>query len=312
MAPVSPPTGSTGTTQPTTPAPAASGSEELAAFALLNKERTQCGFGELTRNDALDTAARGHANWLLLNNYTGHDQVEGTPGFTGIEVFARANGAGYHGVWVEDENASMRRTNTIGFGEAGVRGLLSAPYHLQGLVAGYHDIGISVMGSDEAGTTTKFYPRAVLQIDVGYQPSVDMQAPPSGTVLSYPCDGSSGTFTQLPTETPNPVPGRNLAVAPVGHPIMVFGDAGKVLTISSALVQETVTGNTVSLLSPVTGSDDPNHFLKPNQGFVLPDAPLKLNTQYRVTVVGTNDGASFTKTFTFTTGAIADATKAAK
>jgi hypothetical protein len=31
-----------------------------------------------------------------------------------------------------------------------------------------------------------------------------------------------------------------------------------------------------------------------------------------VTIVGTNDGASFTKTFSFTTGALADATSAAR
>jgi uncharacterized protein YkwD len=54
--------------------------EEKAAFALLNQERSSCGFGKLAQNAQLDTAAQGHADWLLKNNYTGHYQVAGTPG----------------------------------------------------------------------------------------------------------------------------------------------------------------------------------------------------------------------------------------
>jgi hypothetical protein len=286
------------------------GSEELAVYTLLNNERLRCGFGALTRNAALDAAARGHANWLLLNNYTGHTQIDGTPGYTGVDAYTRALTAGYSSAWIEDESTTVRRSNTIGYGEKGLRTLLSAPYHLQGMVAAVLDIGISVMGSDEAGTTSKFYPRVITQINLGYLLGAELPMPAVGAVLSYPCEGTTGTFAQLSNESPNPAPGRDLSISPVGHPLFLVGDPGKTLTISSTLMQETVTGNTVSLLAPVIGANDPNHFLQTNQGFVLPDSPLKTNTQYRATIVGTNDGVSFTKTFNFTTGALADATDA--
>lgn len=70
-------------------------SEELAAFNLLNAERLRCGFGLLAQNPALDTAARGHADWLLINNYTGHYQIAGTTGFTGLTPDDRLVAAGY-------------------------------------------------------------------------------------------------------------------------------------------------------------------------------------------------------------------------
>lgn len=299
---------STGNPQPSTAAP---GSEEQAAFELLNNERLKCGFGALARNNALDAAARGHASWLLTNNAVGHYQVPGTPAFTGINPGDRLAAARYPAVLIEDLNTDViGRSNAIGFGVIAVRALLSGPYHLMGLMVPYRDIGISVMSSDEVAASTKTARRVTAQIDIAYTSSEGIDSPPHGAVLSYPCDGTIGTFTKLLGESPNPLPERNLAASPVGQGIYLVGDASKTLSISSALLQESRTGNTLALLPPLTGANDPNHVLKSNESIVVPDAPLKTSTAYRVTIVGTNDGSAFTKQFTFTTGAISDATSA--
>jgi len=69
-------------------------------------------------------------------------------------------------------------------------------------------------------------------------------------------------------------------------------------------MQRVSDGQAVVMRSPVTGAADPNGRLAndPQIGYVLPDAPLQPNTSYRVTISGTNNGAAFQKTFTFTTG----------
>lgn len=294
------------------PAPSApAGSEELAAFTLLNKERLNCGFGALSRSSQLDVAARGHANWMLVNNATGHGQTPDSPGFTGASPYDRITAAGYTPSTYDDENMDIGgRSKATGFGEISVRALLSAPYHLGGMVSGYHDVGVSVMSSDDVGTTSKFKPRVVAQFDLANTFTTTPQAPAAGTVLTYPCDGTTGTFTMVSNESPNPVPGRNLATSPIGQAIYLAGDAGKVLRITSALLQEKSTGNTLALLAPITGSTDANKVLKSNEAIVIPDAPLKVSTQYLVTIVGENDGTSFTKNFSFTTGALAQAQSA--
>ena len=48
---------------------------EAAALTLLNNNRTQCGFGGLTRKAALDTTASNHANYLKLASETNHRAI---------------------------------------------------------------------------------------------------------------------------------------------------------------------------------------------------------------------------------------------
>lgn len=74
----------------------AAGSEELAAFNLLNAERQRCGFGLLAQNTKLDQSSRAHASWLIANNFDGHIEDSNVPNFfTGVTPDDRANAAGY-------------------------------------------------------------------------------------------------------------------------------------------------------------------------------------------------------------------------
>lgn len=287
---------------PTEPA-AVPGSEELAAFTLLNGERMKCGFGALARNGQLDTAARGHANWLLINNYGGHYQQEGTLEFTGVNQLDRSRAVGYEPAWIHDESVAYSRSSSAkNRGVEAVRDLLSAPYHLRGMVSGTRDVGISVMSSDEAGTTKKIRPRVISHFNLAYTAAEGPQEQDPGAVLSYPCDGTDETASKLTNESPNPLPGRNLALAPIGQPVYLRGNTDTTLAINSALMQEVATGNTVALLPVMTAQSDANAILKINEAIVMPDTPLKANAQYRVTIVGVHGSTSFTKEFIFKTG----------
>lgn len=289
----------------TTVAPAsyAPAGESSQAYALLNAERARCGFGLLRQSTALDAAARAHANWLIVNNQMTHDETAGTPGFTGATPLDRAVAAGYHPGVVSDEISGLYGSgSTMGTGVFGVRALLALPYHQLGMLAGHRDIGLSMRGSDQLGTTQTLGPRTVQQFDLGSEASDERQEPASDQVLTYPCNGTTEVFYETTNETPNPVPGRDLRASPLGPSVLVAVRTGQTLAISS-VTMKTKYGNTPVTLRPtMTRDNDPNAELQANQALIIPDGPLIWSTDYVVRITGTNDGVPFTRTIGFATG----------
>jgi len=275
--------------------------EELAAFNLLNSERSRCGFGTLTQNVALDAAAKAHADWQNLNNVFSHLETTGTPGFTGIGLSDRIAAAGGYGQIGDSTDEFVSASfvfSKIGLGVASTRGLLNAPYHMRGILAGYKDVGISMRMSSDVGAT---FNTAVAQFDLAYTIFAGQGLQASTDILTYPCEGTSGTNRQLRNETPNPVPGRDLAVNPLGGSVFIQLRFGNILSITNASMIQVSNGTVVTLLTPVTSANSGNAFLS-HQGYVAADAPLLANTDYQVTINGTNNGTPFSRTFTFTTG----------
>ena len=278
-------------------------SEDALAFNLLNAERSKCGFGMVAQNTQLDVAAKGHSDYLISNNMLGHFQNASDPGYTGNTAMQRAAAAGYTAQGITDENTDQFGTSTLaGTGVWSIRGLLAAPYHLAGMVAGYREIGISIRSSDDLGTTGTFGPRTHQQYNLAYTSATGRQEPASNEVLTYPCEGSTGVNYRVTNESPNPVPGRDLLASPIGPGILVAVRTGQVLTVTSATMV-TVSGNTpVTLRATMTKANDPNSVLADHEALIIPDAALTPSTDYRVTIGGKNGTADFTKTFTFTAG----------
>lgn len=292
------------------PAPTyAAGSEELAAFNLLNKERTHCGFGLLAQNTKLDVAAKNHASYLILNHLQGHYQASGDLGFTGVTPADRVLSAGYAassiGSYGQPSEAQTTVPNTnvlLGAGMIATRGLLSAPYHLMGMFSGYKDVGVSLV---LAGTLLPSHTYVIPVFNFATPASFLPQLPGDAEILTYPCQDSTGVNFQLANnENPHPIPGRHLGAQPIGHPILVSVRNGNVLTITSASLIKVSTGAAVTLRTPYsTKATDVNPaYLYANEGYVLPDVPLEPNTQYQANITGGNNGAAFSRTFTFTTG----------
>ena len=277
--------------------------EEAAAFELLNQERARCGFGTLRQNAALDKAAKAHADWQNLNGvFISHleDRRNNANGFTGIAPWDRIVAAGYGTVGdMTDEIASSYKIS--GWGIAGMRGLLNAPYHMRGLLDGFRDVGIAVRTSEDVGTN---YGRTVLQINPAYLLTTPRQELSDQDVATYPCQGTTGTDRQLSNETPNPVPGRDLGTNPLGGSVFVLLRYGNKLAFTSATMTQVSgdgAGTAVTLRDPVTSANSGNRFAS-HQGYIVADAPLQPNTEYEVVINGTNNGTPFTRQFTFTTG----------
>lgn len=290
------------------PSTYALGSEELAAFNLLNAERDRCGFGTLAQNALLDVAAIGHADYQNLNQLFTHvqDAVAYPLGFTGAQPADRVAAAGYTDAGgVTDEMVRFTgSTLKSGLGTRGVRNLLSAPYHLRGLMDGYRDVGIAMRSSQDVGTTTKL---TYLQMNAAYKASAGPQLLAANAVNTYPCDGTTGVNRQLRNETPNPVPGRDLAVNPLGSIILVAVREGNTLLIDTAVMTEVQTGRNVTLRPPITAANDPYRncqegCYQPHQAYLAADVPLLASAAYGVAVTGSNNGVPFSRVFTFRTG----------
>lgn len=285
----------------------ASGSEELAAFTLLNAERDRCGFGLLKQNAKLDVSARGHADWLLItgDSAIGHYQVAGTPGFTGITPKDRETAAGYGNGDFEASEVTAKRggvTTKVGQGVSRTRDLLNSPYHEIAMMRGYRDVGVSIRELFDVGLSPNT--RVSANIDFGHTYAAGKQAAPAGTLRTYPCQGSTGINRLMFSEVPSPVPGRNLAANPLGSTIAVIGDVGTTLAITSASMTNAATGADAPLRPPVTNKNDPytTTYLLKNEGYVSADKSLDPLTTYDVTIKGTNNSTAFTETFSFTTG----------
>jgi hypothetical protein len=248
---------------------------------------------------------------MATNNVFGHGETPGLPGYTGSNSNDRATAAGYPVARQSfSENLAVKSGSAVtkaGFGASGITGLLAAPYHLEGLVGPHREVGISVRSSGATGSgadfiVSGFTPGAWLSTSAGSTLTLPAQRQSSTDVLTYPCNGITGTAYQLNDETPNPVTPRNLATNPIGQPIFVQVLTGRVLVVTNVSV--TGPAGAVALLPTMTQSNDPNFRLAPNQAFIMPNLPLQPNTSYSVVINGTNNGTPFTRSFTFSTGTI--------
>lgn len=287
------PAASTAASLVTTVAPATYTGEFNTAFNLINNERNQCGFGLLSQNAQMDVSAAAHARYIVTNSSgaTAHIEVPGQPGYTGVNPSDRMTVAGYS-VGSSDEVVAL------GSGTTAIRTLMSGPYHLATLMGSYRDVGIGMQA-------TNVNAMSVVVVDVGYQRIAAPQLLASSDVKTYPCDGASGVKPGLTAnESPSPTPGRDLGVNPVGAPIYVRVRDGNTLTITNAGMLKVASSASVPLRAATTSANDPNKgYLLANEGYVLPESPLDPNSQYQVTITGTNNGVAFSRTFTFTTGA---------
>jgi hypothetical protein len=286
------------------PAPSyAQGSEELAAFNFLNAERGRCGFGLLAQNTRLDAAAKAHADYQLINGFFSHfeDSVNFPAGFTGVTMVDRYAFQGYTGLGgaVDEISALTGAADKTGFGLQGVRNLLNAPYHLKGLISGMREAGLAVRSSSDTGTSN---PRVILQWNGAYTLATGPQGIAAADVLTYPCDGATGVNRQLGNESPEPVPGRDLRTNPLGTTVYIATRGGNALAVTAVTMSNARTGVTVALRDVVTATNDPQREYGGSEAYVAADAPLDPDTAYQVNVSGTNNGAAFTRTFTFTTG----------
>jgi len=294
-------------------------SGELAAFNYLNAERSNCGFGKVAQNTLLDVAGKNHARYYRANPATSfnspHQETRGFTGFTGVNPEDRARAVGYTSTVLEVGNFAnnWRNLNYIGQYDSSViaynavRGLMSAPYHALGVFSSAVEVGFGTQ-KDESIVNGIQELDAVTFFKFGYGNTSAGQLPPTGTgIRTYPCEGTRNILPEFTGEWTGgaPVEGnRNISFNPLGHPIMVVGEYGKVLGLTSASIIQVSTGADVGIYVMRVKANDPNPNLMLNDwsGYVFPNQKFISGQQYQATINGTSGGVAFSKTFAFWAG----------
>ncbi len=288
----------------------AAGSQEKLAFDYLNNARSTCGFGLLAQDTKLDAAAANHAAYITGNNDYSHYETQGNPGFTGYSSVERAAYMGYVGTLSEVLAGDISKGTTANsFSVDSVRSLLAAPYHFRSMMEGWRDIGVGIR---YASATSGSY----IVSDPGYKSTAAKQQPAAGTVLTYPCQGTTDVETAMAGEQPWPIPGRTNAI---GQPVLVQVAEGSTLVLNTytmtrvggagidagTVANGSVAGNASPLLKLDWSNDTNSRFTnRYNVAMLMPDKVMYAGGVYRVQVMGTVDGALFNKDFTFTTGKV--------
>jgi uncharacterized protein YkwD len=265
-------------------APAADvASVEADALTMVNLRRAQVGLSAWAPNAQLQATARGHSNYLALNNLTGHNQnaTQFPNGFTGSTVGTRVNASGYRWTAV-GENISFG----LGDGFASIDGLMTAIYHRFGLLSSRTtEVGLGAV------TTHPSFGLALTVVDA----ATTSQAAPAGWVGLWPPPG----FTQTPlsfdsdTEAPDPVPGQNT----VGYPVSVQIDNARNLQVQSFTLttpnNRDLPGRILSRSSDASTPQSASAF--------IPTEVLQPGLVYTARFRGTADGAPLERTWRFST-----------
>lgn len=268
----------------------AAGTGDRVAYDLLNAERQRCGLGLLAQNTKIDSAAAAHLKYSISNNTLTHLQDPTKPDFFGVGVDDRYRKVGYEwSDYTEDMspseglNVPSELLTITNAGQYVVRRLLSAPYHSVSILNGFREVGFAI--SPIFG---------VINLAVGK----GLERQNINELRTYPCEGTTGTHANSTRESPSPFPNENNPIW--GHPVVVFGAAD--LRIASATVTGPSGSVPIKAIYGSGGTPDPNRNFTTSRAVVIP-SNLKTNSTYNVTITGSNNGAPFTRTFSFSTGA---------
>jgi len=312
------------------PTPTYSG-DALALYQDINAVRSATGAGLLAQNTHLDTSATNHANYLLQNPtqmtaaYPGpHEEVSGTPGFTGGWPSDRDTAAGYTGgfgteilvefPWCGTGNACVVNVQSC------FSGWENSAFHRAGMLSFSVEVGVAVaQNATSAVCVVEF---GVPKTDVGsYWVG---QVPTAATVFPYAGQTGVETTWEPDTEGPNIAP--DLGSQQTGIPISIeflntaiaqaipataaysltintfsLTQQGSATPVSARIIAEagTTAGPGITLFAPGNGAglnDGLNAYL-------LPLAPLLPNTTYNAVFKGTVSGVAVNLNWSYTTGA---------
>lgn len=267
--------------QKTVPAPTyTAGSGELEAWNVLQQARDACGFGLLQQDARLDAAAKGHANYLLLNKEFSHSETAGKQGFTGATPADRAKAQGFSGS--VSEGIAYQMTAKLS-----MIGLLTAPYHALDLVTPtWKAAGLGKVYSELEQPDTLVVQPGAINVPQKFG---------AGVVANYPCESAQNVSASWFAEVPNPFPDLT---GYKGTSIILMSDAGTTLTITNLSIIRESTGEVLSYRT-LTKENDKNGYLTSNQYVAVPIAALNVGENYKVSYNGTLDGKPVFKTFTF-------------
>ncbi len=297
--------------------------EKMEARTYLNSIREAMQMQTLIQNDELASASQAHADYLVLNSESSHDEVRGHKNFTGFRPVDRAFQAGFHSSQVS-ENLSTKNYNA----RSSVDGLFSAIYHRFGFLSpDIDEIGVGaaqdsrdtansafvyVMGNAELNrlcTTNSFkgvgqYLYKVCRESehrVGkkqFDNALNYTKRNNPKIILYPYDGQDEVPPGFYSEVPDPLPDYEVS----GFPVSIeFNDYffDDVEIYSFELYEED--GEKLSDVRLMNSQSDPHQRFTSKQYALFPLKRLKYDTKYRVEVEYGSDNKKETVVWYFRT-----------
>ncbi len=258
--------------------------EEAAARARVDLRRAQIGLPALPLNTQLESAARGHANYLIVNNLSGHFQnaAQYPTGFTGAAPGDRIANAGYAPAYATGEIVARGPFH----GEDAVDNLVQAIYHRMGIFSTAIDEQGAGVGQGDQGVTV---------INFGTRKFPRPTAPP-GWVGMYPFDGQAGIAVDFFSDEESPDPVSNLNR--VGYPVSLHIDDARVLSVTSFTLAPAGGSAVQAQLLTKAGGDA---HMPASAAAIVPLNVLSYGTTYEAKFSGNADGQPLARTWRFTT-----------
>ena len=297
--------------------------EEKHTMYYLNKLRKEAGLIPLNRNIILESSAKNHANYLVLNHRIGHYEDENKTGYTGEYGSNRSVNRGYETSMIIENVSSNNRNH-----KESVEGLMAAIYHRFGFLDFHIDeIGIGVAQNLENRAETAFV------YDMGSQkleklcidaenkkilnPLKNICSNPNSNITKssfieaihahryqnakfvvYPYDGQEDVTPVFYEELPDPLPNHSVS----GFPISISFNESQFQSIKILSFQLfNVNGEEIKDTIFYGQKTDPNKKLKKYEFALFPLQRLDWNTHYSVRVSYEADGIIKRRNWSFQT-----------
>lgn len=285
----------------------------------LNQMREATGMTTYKQNTILDTAAQNHANYLLLNNYSGgHYESSNDSGYTGYAPSDRALYAGYQtGVGENLTYASAGESV-----QSSIDGLFAAIYHRIGFLGfSWDEVGIGAsngqihhvfnMGDSNVNNLCQgssytgggYYnicsanPDFVVEADA-YDQAVNANKASNPAVVLWPAENQQDIPPVFFEESPDPLPDYSVS----GYPVSLHFNDYYVSSVSlQSLELYDSQGNALTNIRMLDESSDPNSRFSAYDFTLFPLERLDWGTTYTAKASYTVDGVNIDKEWSFTT-----------
>ena len=236
------------------------------ALAFFNEKRAEVGLPPIEYDASIARAASAHAHYLALNGAAGHDEIEGQPGFTGVDATSRVR----------------RLTDVYGASEVlSVFGNHASPHEaLAQIFASPYHRGSIFFDWVRAGGARELASRSITVVDfadIGH-------ALADNELVAYPYAGQSDVpVSWTDNEVPDPLgPGSAYHGLDVGFPITLSGGASAHIELQSLELRDAKGHKIGCHIAPLTSADRGR-----NTAVCTPYQPLVAGTQYTVHATGT-------------------------
>ena len=296
--------------------------ETAQAGAILNSIREAMHMQRLSSNIHLEAAAQAHSDYLIFNNESSHDEVEGHTHFTGVKPLDRVRNAGYNASYVS-ENLSTKNSDA----KSSVHGLFSAIYHRFGFLSpSIDELGVGVTQDDENTQNSAFvyvmgnselnrlcsmksfsgFGKYVFGVcrekahhiaEKKFNQALDFNKMNSPEIILYPYNGQVEVPPAFYAEIPDPLPNYDVS----GFPVSIeFNDHffKEVILYSFELLKENVSVPNVLLMDK---NSDPHMLFTDKQFALFPLERLEYDKEYTAVVTYSSKGKNKEIRWTFRT-----------